>query len=171
MLNNYTYCVIAEYEGGRSVPECVTVDLTRLDEFTISLLTNDEVIAIDQDPLCAAAGWVDEGDGWEVWARPLADGSIAAGLLNLSLHDKPVPLNMEALGLECKWRVRDLWRQVDEGIFLGRYEHLVPAHGTHLIKLTPTECACLRDGLDDIRDNAWRLLMKRDGAAPEMLQI
>ncbi len=154
-----------------AAPMMIGCDLTKLDDFTISLLTNDEVIAIDQDPLCAAAGWVDEGDGWEVWARPLADGSIAAGLLNMSLREQVVPLDMDKLGLECKWMVRDVWRQAYEGIFLGSYQHLVPGHATHLVRLIPTHCGHLREGLDDIRDNAWRLLMKRDGAPQAMLKM
>lgn len=154
-----------------AAPMMIGCDMTKLDDFTLSLLTNDEVIAIDQDPLCAAAGWVDEGDEWEVWARPLADGSIAAGLLNMSLREQTIPLDMDKLGLECKWLVRDVWRQADEGIFLGRYEHTVPGHATHLIRLIPTKCGHLREGLDDIRDNAWRLVMKRDGAPPEMLNL
>ena len=89
----------------------------------------------------------------------------------MSLREQTIPLDMDKLGLECKWLVRDVWRQADEGIFLGRYEHLVPGHATHLIRLIPTNCGRLREGLDDIRDNAWRLVMKRDGAPPEMLNL
>ena len=145
-------------------------DMTKLDEFTLSLLTNDEVLDIDQDPLGLGAGCVAEGDDWEIWARPLADGSIAAGLYNKSLREQTVVMDMSALGMECKWRVRDVWRQADLGVFLGKYECSVPAHATHLVKFTPLECGRLRDGMDDIRDNAWRLLMKKDGAPAEMLK-
>ena len=145
-----------------AAPLMIGCDLTRLDEFTYSLLTNDEVIDIDQDPLGLAAGCVAEGEDWEIWARPLADGSIAAGLYNKSLEERTITLEMEKLGILCKWKVRDVWRQEDEGVFLGSYDHPVPGHATHLIRLTPLKCGKLREGLRDIRDNAWELLMRRD---------
>ena len=146
-------------------PMMIGCDWTQLDDFTFSLLSNDEVIAVDQDPLGAGAGVVDEGDGWEIWARPLADGSIAAGLYNKELEERTIVLDMEKLGIECKWTVRDLWRQADIGVFLGKYEAPVPGHATHLIKLTPKACGKLRKGMVEIRDNAWQLLMKHDRKA------
>ena len=148
-------------------PLMIGCDMTKLDDFTIALLSNDEVIAIDQDPLGAGAGCVAEGDEWEIWARPLADGAIAAGLYNKSVRDQTIVLDMDALGIECKWKVRDVWRQEDEGVFLGKYERSVPGHATHLVRLTPLPCGHLREGMSDIRDNAWRLVMKKNGAPPE----
>ena len=62
---------------------------------------------------------------------PLADGSIAAGLYNKSLAEQTIVLDMEALGILCKWTVRDVWFQQDEGVFLGRYETSVPGHASH----------------------------------------
>ena len=144
-------------------PLMIGCDMTKLDDFTFSLLANDEVIAIDQDPLGAGAGCVAAGEDWEIWARPLADGSIAAGLYNKALKEQTIVLDMEALGILCKWTVRDVWSQRDEGVFLGRYETSVPGHATHLIRLTPKACGKLREGMSDIRDNAWRLLMRTDG--------
>ena len=41
---------------------------------------------------------------------------------------------------------------------------------TKLVKFTPLKCGHLREGMDDIRDNAWRYVMKRDGAPAEMLK-
>ena len=148
-----------------AAPLMIGCDLTQIDDFTYSLLSNDEVIAIDQDSLGAGAGCVDEGDGWEVWARPLSDGSIAAGLFNRSQNEQTVVVDMEKLGILCKWRVRDVWSQQDEGVFLGRYSHSVPGHATHLIRMSPCSCGRLRDGMSDIRDNAWKLLMKHDGGS------
>ena len=123
------------------------------------------MIAIDQDPLGAGAGVVAEGKDWEIWARPLADGSIAAGLYNKSMDEQTIVLDMERLGIECKWTVRDVWSQADEGVFLGKYEKSVPGHATHLVKLTPKACGKLRDGMTDIRDNAWQLLIEKDRKA------
>ncbi|HET7619598.1 MAG TPA: NPCBM/NEW2 domain-containing protein, partial [Vicinamibacterales bacterium] len=65
-----------------AAPLLIGADMSNLDQFTIDLLSNDEVIAVDQDPLGKAARRVSR-DGWtEVWARPLEDGSTAVGLFN-----------------------------------------------------------------------------------------
>ena len=145
-----------------AAPLLIGCDLTKIDGFTLSLLSNDEVIEIDQDPLGKGAGCIAEGDGWEIWARPLADGSIAAGLYNKSGGERTVPFDLRAAGIMCKWRVRDVWRQEDVGVFLGRYEASVPGHATHLIRLFPLACGHLREGISDIRENAWRLLREKD---------
>ena len=146
-------------------PLMIGCDMTQLDDFTFSLLSNDEVIAIDQDPLGAGAGVVAEGADWEIWARPLVDGSIAAGLYNKSLEEQTIVLDMESLGIECKWTVRDVWAQADEGVFLGKYERSVPGHATHLVRLSPRKCGKLREGMNDIRDNAWQILIEKDRKA------
>ena len=143
-------------------PLMVGCDLAKLDPFTLSLLTNDEVIDIDQDALGKGAGCIAEGEEWEIWARPLSDGSIAAGLLNRSNREQTVPFDLVEAGVLCKWRVRDVWAQEDVGVFMGRYEASVPGHATHLIRLFPLACGHLRDGMTDIRENAWRLLREKD---------
>lgn len=56
--------------------------------------------------------------------------------------------------MECRWRARDVWRQAGLGVFAGRYERRDPGHATHLVKFTPLSCGHLREGMDDIRDNA-----------------
>lgn len=145
-----------------AAPLMIGCDLTQLDDFTYSLLSNDEVIAVDQDPLGAAAGCVAEGDDWEIWARPLADGAIAVGLFNKSGKEQTITVDMSELGLLCKWKVRDLWTQQDEGVFLGTYAHSVPGHATHLVKFSPCKCGHLREGMSDVRDNAWKLMMIKD---------
>jgi len=146
-------------------PLMIGCDLTQLDDFTYSLLSNDEVIAIDQDPLGLGAGCIDEGEDWEIWARPLADGSIAAGLYNKSVCERNIRFDLAKNGILCKWRVRDVWRQEDVGVFADAYETTVPGHATELIRLTPLKCGRLREDLKDIRDNAWRLLREKDLAA------
>ena len=95
-------------------------------------------------------------------ARPLADGSIAAGLYNKSGRERMVSFDLRKAGLLCKWLVRDVWRQEDVGVFLDKYEASVPGHATHLVRLFPLPCGHLRKGMDDIRENAWRLLREKD---------
>ena len=138
-------------------PLMIGCDLTNLDAFTLSLLTNDEVIEIDQDPLGKGAARVAEGKGCEIWARPLADGSVAMGLYNKTLKEREAQVDLRALGLEGKWRIRDVWRQADEGVFEGRYALSVPGHATHLVRLWPAAGGGFRRDMTDIRENAWMM--------------
>ena len=112
-------------------------DMTKLDPFTLGLLTNDEVIAVDQDPLGKAALPVSRQGQTEVWARDLEDGSKAVGLFNLSEQAGDVSIDWTALGLSGKQKVRDLWRQKDLGIFDGQFTATVPRHGVVLINVKP----------------------------------
>ena len=123
------WCLIA-------APLILSGDITTLDPFTLSLLTNDEVIAVDQDALVKAARRVEKVGETEVWAKPLEDGSLAVGLFNLAEDEGPVRLHWEALGLKGRYRVRDLWRQKDLGTFNGSFSAKVGRHGVVLVKVT-----------------------------------
>jgi alpha-galactosidase len=111
-------------------------DLAQLDDFTKSLLTNDEVIAVDQDELGRQGHRVSKQRGAEVWARPLADGSIAVGLFNRDELPAAVTVRWSELKLEGGSRlVRDLWRQRDLGEFAEAFSATVPRHGVVLVKV------------------------------------
>ena len=133
-----------------AAPLMIGCDMTKCDEFTLSLLRNDEVIAIDQDPLGKAAACIVEKGDYEIWARPLADGSIAAGLFNKGLKESEIAFDMSAAGMEGEWKVRDCWRQSDEGTFSGTYKKNVYGHATHLVRFIPTDGAKLT--VSDIRE-------------------
>ncbi len=141
-------------------PLMIGCDLTQLDAFTFGLLANDEVLAIDQDALGAGAAKIAVDGRGEIWARPLADGSVAVGLLNAGLATAAVTFDLTAAGLEGTWRVRDLWRQRDEADVVGTYTVRVPGHATHLVRLTPGRDGRFRADIGDIRDNAWRRLVE-----------
>ncbi len=119
-----------------AAPLLVGCDLTRLDAFTSAVLTNDEVIAIDQDALGQEATMIrhDPNDG-EVWARPLRDGTWAVGLLNGGPKEVPLTVRWANLGLRGPQKVRDLWLHEDEGTFDQDYTVAVPTHGTVLLKI------------------------------------
>ncbi|KPL25178.1 MAG: hypothetical protein AMJ75_01760 [Phycisphaerae bacterium SM1_79] len=120
-----------------AAPLIFSGDMTKLDEFTLSLLTNDEVIEVDQDPLGRQANRVAlEGDG-QVWAKDMEDGSKAVGLFNTGEIEIEVTARWSDLGLEDRQRVRDLWRQKDLGTFQGQFAAKVPRHGAVLIRLFP----------------------------------
>ena len=116
-------------------PLLIGCDMTRLDDFTMNLLTNDEVLEVSQDPLGRQAARKSVNGQTEVWAKPMEDGSLAVGLFNRGGGAATVVADWQALGLQGPRRVRDLWRQQDAGKATDRYETLVPRHGCALVRL------------------------------------
>ncbi|MCA1596323.1 MAG: NPCBM/NEW2 domain-containing protein, partial [Chloroflexi bacterium] len=85
----------------QSAPLLIGCDMTKLDPFTTALLSNDEVLAIDQDPLGRPAGMVhEEREGQlQVWSRPLFDGTLAVGLFNRLPQPATVTARWSDLGI------------------------------------------------------------------------
>lgn len=110
-------------------------DMTKLDDFTLSLLTNDEVIAVNQDSLGKQAVPVHISGSSQVWAKNLQDGSKAVGLFNSSANEAVVAVRWSDLGIHGKHRVRDLWRQKDLGQFDGEFHMSVGENGAELIAI------------------------------------
>jgi alpha-galactosidase len=123
------WCLVA-------APLIFSGDITRLDDFTLGLLTNDEVIEVDQDPLGRPGRRISKTDALEVWSRDLQDGSKAVGLFNRGEGEVPVTARWADLGLEGKRTVRDLWRQKDLGTFRNEFQASVPRHGVVLVKFS-----------------------------------
>ena len=120
-----------------SAPLLIGCDLAKLDDFTLNLLTNDEVIAVDQDPLGKQAHQALKTDSYQVWMKDLEDGSMAMGIFNLSDKDDVIRFYWNNLGLGENFTVRDLWRQKDLGFFKSMFATRVAAHGVTLIRVTP----------------------------------
>ncbi len=120
-----------------SAPMLIGCDLTQLDRFTLGLLTNDEVIDIDQDPLGKQATRVAGDEVHSVYAKPLEDGSIAIGLFNRDEEPATISVSWHDLGLSGAQRARDVWSQKDIGERVDAVSETVPPHGVKLLKLTP----------------------------------
>ncbi|MBN1395767.1 MAG: DUF1080 domain-containing protein [Pirellulales bacterium] len=118
-----------------SAPLILSGDIARLDDFTLGLLCNDEVIEVDQDPLGKAALRVAKQGDLEVWAKDMEDGSKAVGLFNRGEGIQNVTAKWSDLGLEGKQIVRDLWRQKDLGAFENEFSAAVPRHGVVLVRI------------------------------------
>jgi alpha-galactosidase len=118
-----------------SGPLLLGCDLEKLDPFTLGLLTNDEVLAVNQDPLCRQATEVAHSGDGVVYAKPLEDGSWAVGLFNRGPQPRTVTVRWSDLGLTTPLIVRDLWRQKDLGAFPGRFERTVAPHGVVLVRV------------------------------------
>lgn len=118
-----------------SSPLLIGCDLTRLDPFTKALLTNDDVLDVNQDQLGRPAGRIAKSGDAEIWARPLFDDTHAVGLVNLGSEKMDIGVSWSQLGLSGPQPVRDLWQRKDLGTFQHGYVVSVPAHGTVLIKV------------------------------------
>jgi alpha-galactosidase len=119
----------------QAAPLFIGADLSKLDDFTLAMLTNDEVIDVDQDPLGQAARRVWSDARREIWARPLSDGTIAVGLFNRGLAPARITVHWPLLGLRGKLPVRDLWRRADLGGHDQQFSAIVPRHGVVFIKI------------------------------------
>lgn len=134
-----------------SAPLLLGCDMSAMDDFTLSLLTNAEVIAVNQDPLVAPATKLTVPNG-QIWYKKLYDGSYALGFFQMDPYfilwdqdtaesiqqqDYSFEIALKQLGINGKVKVRDLWRQKDIGTFSGSYQARVPYHGASLFKITP----------------------------------
>ena len=120
-----------------AAPLIFSGDITRLDDFTLNLLTNDEVIEVDQDPLGQGGRRVGLEGAREVWAKHMEDGSIAAGLFNRGDSSCEVSVRWSDLGITGSKMVRDLWRQRDLGRHQEKFTATVSPHGVVLVRLRP----------------------------------
>jgi alpha-galactosidase len=115
-------------------PLIIGAPIDKLDTFTLSLLMNDEVLDIDQDPLGLQARDF-EVTGGEVLVKKLEDGTVAVGLFNPGETLSAVSVSWADAGVAGKQRVRDLWRQKDLGVFEGSFTAKdVPRHGVVLVR-------------------------------------
>jgi alpha-galactosidase len=117
-----------------SAPLLMGCDLTKLDAFTLGLLTNDELLALDQDALCRPADCVVATPDGRVYSKELEDGTRAVALVNLTAADTVMTLDWKQAGLTGRQRLRDLWRQRDIGVFEGAFSAKVPSHGVVLVR-------------------------------------
>lgn len=120
-----------------SSPLLIGCDMAQLDDFTLSLLTNDEVIAVNQDPLGKQATLVDEEDAVVIYAKPLEDGSMAVGFFNRGSSVARGRLTWKSAGIRGEQTVRDLWRQQDVGKSGEEFVTDIAPHGVRLVKLYP----------------------------------
>jgi len=114
-------------------------DVRTMGEATRDILTNPEVIAVDQDSL-GVQGWLAEQPlaGLQVWVKPLADGSRAIALLNRTSAEAEMSVDWRATGLaQGRATVRDLWARADRGAAQGSYTARVPSHAVVMLKITP----------------------------------
>ncbi len=96
---------------------------------TKSILMNKDVIAIDQDPLGKQGDRVSAEGPFEVWSKPLKDGSIAVGLFNRGHDAEQMSLPLAKLGLSAGSKIHNVWNPSDS----GHGPWMIPEHGVVLL--------------------------------------
>jgi hypothetical protein len=118
-------------------PLMVGANLPDNDPWTLALLTNPDVLAVDQDSLGAAGKRVSQAGDTEVWVKALSGGDLAVGLFNRGDSAASITVNWKELGLGGSQFVRDLWQRKDLGKYIVDYTANVHGHGAMLLKITP----------------------------------
>lgn len=122
-----------------SAPLIISCDLENIDSFTMGLLTNDEVIAVDQDPAARPARRAWNQGNFQVWTKELADGSTAAGFFNTGGSREVLKVNLKDIGLSGPYQVRDLWKRADQGTAEGDIAVELNSHGAAMFRFTRKE--------------------------------
>ena len=134
-------------------PILIGCPIEQLDAFTLNLLSNDEVIEVNQDPLGKSARLVLEEEGVQVWLKPLEQGAYAVGIFNTADFGKTpasyfrwedeqaanYTLDFNKLKLTGSYNVRNVWTQKEAAANAKSFKATVPHHGVVMLKLTPTK--------------------------------
>jgi hypothetical protein len=134
-LNNderQTYMTLWAIE---SAPLSIGDDLTSLDSYGLSLLTNTEVIAVDQAGHQAHP--ISQASQQQVWFTQNGDDSYTVALFNLSGSTATVTVNWSSLGFSGSASVRDLWSHTNLGAISNSFSATLNAHASRLLKVTP----------------------------------
>jgi len=111
-------------------------DIAQLDEFTLNVLCNPEVIEVDQDPLGKSGKVIRKTNDCFLMVKDMADDSKAVGLFNQGKNAAEVVVDWAELQIFGKQSVRDLWRQKDLGVYKEKFSTQVPPRGVVLVKIS-----------------------------------
>ncbi|HOD81083.1 MAG: Alpha-galactosidase A precursor [Planctomycetes bacterium ADurb.Bin126] len=121
-------------------PMIIGTPIERLDPFTLSLLSNDDVLEVQQDPLGEQGRRMPLPVG-EAAVKRMEDGTRAVGLFNVDEEPKQVTIQWADLKLNAPQRVRDLWRQKDLGVHAKGFTATVQPHGVVMVRIVPAAAA------------------------------
>lgn len=140
-----------------AAPMYVGNDLTQLDDYGIQLLTNPEVIAVNQAGRPAHP--VSTASPQQTWYAANPDGSVTVAVFNLGQTDADMTVSLADVGLSGSVKVRDLWAKKDVGKAEGSFVATdVPVHGTRLFTFTPAKGTTVALNDDDAQltyEGAW----------------
>jgi len=120
-----------------AAPLITGTDLSNMSATTKSILTNTDVIAVDQDSRGIQGTKVSDSNGLQVWSKPLAgNGNVAVVLLNRNTSSSNITVNWSNIGISGSASVRDLWSHSNVGSFNGSYTANVAGHGVVMLKIS-----------------------------------
>lgn len=140
-------CTYDEYKSQFSLwcimaaPLFISANVATLSQTYVDMLTNPEVIAVDQDSACVQGSRVVQNGTSEVWRKPLGTSGTtkAVALLNRGSSTTNITVNWSDIGLASgNATVRDLWARADMGTYINSYTASVPPHGTVMLKIAGT---------------------------------
>lgn len=115
-----------------SAPLVLSCEIASLDDFSLKLLTNDEVIAVNQDPAGLPAEKILHRENLQIWSKALSDGGTAVGIFNSS--DKPEKICLKSeITLDDGDTLRNLWSGKNINT-LNRDNVVLNTHGALLLK-------------------------------------
>lgn len=118
-------------------PLFLGMDLTKMDPWTLSLIANPEMLAINQDPLGAQGIRMTQHGPLESWAKKLQNGDLAMAIFNRGeKNGQPVTAMWAGLGMAQRAVVRDVWNQCTLGEFHDKITLPVASHGAHLLRIS-----------------------------------
>jgi alpha-galactosidase len=118
-----------------AAPLIYSGDMSKLDEFTLNVLCNPEVIEVNQDPLGECGLVIKHSKEVFLMVKNLVDGSKAVGLFNRGKSQADISVDWSELKVSGEKTVRDLWRQKDMGSFSGKFSAQVPAQGVVMVRI------------------------------------
>ena len=126
------WCILA-------APLMLGNDIRNMTKEIQDIITNKEVIAIDQDKLGKQGVKVKDLGNLEIWSKQLADGGRAVVLFNRNEKEAKMHFLWSDIGYpnHLQLSIRDLWLHKDLGSFKKMYDAKVPAHGVIMLRVTP----------------------------------
>ncbi|HEX5282570.1 MAG TPA: glycoside hydrolase family 27 protein [Bryocella sp.] len=111
-------------------------DLTAMTPETVALLTNPQVVAIDQDALGKEGDRVSAEGPIEIWMRPLSRGGAAIGVFNRNPGVQTTTLDLRQFGFAPSARVQDVWADKQMPSAAHPYALTIPGHGVVLLQVS-----------------------------------
>ncbi len=118
-----------------AAPLIASADLRKISPESLAILSNPEVIAVDQDPARVQGRRIAQDGPLDIWMKPLADGSKAVGLFNRGEDGAPITVYFKDAGVGESATVRDLWARKDLGTFKNSFTTEVPRHGVAMLRM------------------------------------
>lgn len=127
-----------------AAPLFLGTDVKALNEQTLAVISNPEIIAIDQDARGSQAALVSDRSGVQVWARQLAGGDIAVALMNTTGREQTIATTLEQIGGTAgSYIVRDAWGRRDLRNTTKSISAQVASHDTAILRLRAGSDAAL----------------------------